>query len=123
MPITKKFAIYPFPFGFLRIEYEGEVVLSLKKSEKKASDGEKNDLTDRVYAQIMEYLEGKRMEFSFPYELRGTLFQKKVWAALCQIPYGETRSYKEIACAVGSSKACRAVGMANHRNPMSVVVP
>jgi len=53
----------------------------------------------------------------------GTAFMQKVWNALLTIPYGETRSYKEIAIAVGNSKACRAVGMANNRNPISVVIP
>ena len=71
----------------------------------------------------MEYLDGKRKEFDFPYKMIGTEFQKKVWHALTKIPYGETRTYKEIATAVGNPKASRAVGMANNRNPIFIVVP
>jgi len=61
--------------------------------------------------------------FDFKYDLQGTDFQKKVWHALEQIPYGETRSYKDIATAIGNAKASRAVGMANNRNPITIAVP
>jgi O-6-methylguanine DNA methyltransferase len=74
-------------------------------------------------SQLLEYLEGKRTAFDLALDLRGTPFQKRVWAALLQIPYGETRSYQEIARAVGSPRAVRAVGAANGANPASLVVP
>lgn len=80
-------------------------------------------MTDAVFHQITEYLNGQRREFDFPYLLQGTEFQRKVWRALCAIPYGETRTYGEIAAAVGNPKACRAVGMANHQNPILIAVP
>ncbi|MDO4753841.1 MAG: methylated-DNA--[protein]-cysteine S-methyltransferase [Bacillota bacterium] len=83
----------------------------------------RNALTDCVYEQVQCYLQGMRREFDFPICLRGTDFQKRVWKALCEIPYGETRSYKEIAEAVGNPKACRAVGGANNKNPIAVAVP
>jgi methylated-DNA-[protein]-cysteine S-methyltransferase len=67
--------------------------------------------------QLAEYLCGTRREFNLPLAPSGTEFMRRVWKALLEIPYGETRSYKEIAAAAGSSKACRAVGMAN--NPES----
>lgn len=73
--------------------------------------------------QLSQYLEGKRKTFDLPLNPKGTLFQQKVWAALREIPYGETRSYKQIACAVGNEKACRAVGMANHNNPVLCIIP
>lgn len=73
--------------------------------------------------QLLEYMAGKRKEFDLPLSLKGTEFQKKVWAALTEIPYGETRTYGQIAAVVGNPKAGRAVGMANHRNPVSIVVP
>lgn len=73
--------------------------------------------------QLNEYLEGRRKVFDLPLNPEGTKFQKKVWEALCNIPYGETRSYKQIAEAVGNSKACRAVGMANNRNPIIIFIP
>ena len=71
----------------------------------------------------MEYLNGKRKSFDIKYEINGTEFQKKVWKELTDIPYGETRSYKEIAVAVGNPKASRAVGMANNKNPIAIIVP
>lgn len=73
--------------------------------------------------QLTEYLEGRRTTFTLPLAPEGTEFQKKVWRALQEIPYGETRSYQQIAQAVGRPKACRAVGMANHRNPILLVIP
>jgi len=74
-------------------------------------------------AQILEYLEGKRVAFELPLDLRGTKFQSAVWQALLEIPYGETRSYAEIATAVGQPNALRAVGAANGANPVALVVP
>lgn len=120
---TGCFAVYTFPLGRLRIEYDKDTVISLGRTDATEKSGTKTALTDLVYAQIMEYFEGKRRIFTFPYELRGTDFQKKVWRALCDIPYGETRTYKEIAAAVGNPKACRAVGMANNKNPIAIAVP
>ena len=76
-----------------------------------------------AYRQLMEYLQGKRKIFDLPLRMNGTDFQVRVWKALLDIPYGETRSYKQIAEAVGNPKAVRAVGMANNRNPLLVVVP
>jgi methylated-DNA-[protein]-cysteine S-methyltransferase len=80
-------------------------------------------LIKKAAAQIDEYLAGKRKQFSLPLVLHGTEFQKAVWQALQTIPYGETRSYKEIAAAIGRPKAVRAVGMANNRNPIVIIVP
>jgi O-6-methylguanine DNA methyltransferase len=74
-------------------------------------------------AQILEYLAGERTEFDLPLDLRGTDFQRAVWRALQEIPFGERRSYREIAKAVGRPKAVRAVGSANGSNPVSLVVP
>lgn len=74
-------------------------------------------------AELNEYFAGRRMRFSVPLFISGTEFQKKVWQALTGIPYGETRSYGEIAAAIGKPKACRAVGMANHVNPLPIFVP
>jgi len=73
--------------------------------------------------ELEEYFAGKRRDFSFPLDLRGTDFQLACWRALLAIPYGETRSYADIARAVGKPNAFRAVGMANNRNPIAIVVP
>jgi len=73
--------------------------------------------------QLNEYFGGSLARFSLPLSLRGTKFQLSVWSALQNIPYGETQSYKQVAAAVGSPQASRAVGMANHRNPVMIVIP
>lgn len=73
--------------------------------------------------QLDEYLTGKRMSFDLPLSPKGTDFMKTVWECLKGIPYGETRSYKQIAETAGSPKACRAVGMANNKNPIPIFIP
>lgn len=73
--------------------------------------------------QLMEYLAGARSAFDLPLRLQGTDFQRQVWEALRSIPYGETRSYGQLAAALGRPRACRAVGMANHNNPIPILVP
>ena len=73
--------------------------------------------------QLDEYFRGERKTFDLPLAPKGTDFQKKVWNALQEIPYGETRTYGEIAAAVGNPKAARAVGMANNKNPIGIIIP
>ncbi|WP_446744137.1 methylated-DNA--[protein]-cysteine S-methyltransferase [Silvibacterium acidisoli] len=73
--------------------------------------------------QLQEYFAGTREEFSIPLDMRGTAFQKNVWEALLGIPFGETRSYGQLASQLGSPTASRAVGAANGRNPVSIIVP
>lgn len=73
--------------------------------------------------ELQAYFRGDRTQFDIPLELHGTMFQKKVWEALLMIPYGETRSYQDIAISIGSSKSCRAIGGANHQNPIAIIIP
>jgi len=73
--------------------------------------------------QLGEYFAGKRKTFSVPLDMRGTSFQKNVWEALLAIPFGETRSYGQLATQLGNPRATRAVGAANGRNPISIIVP
>ncbi len=73
--------------------------------------------------QLREYFAGKRKTFSVPLDMRGTRFQKDVWEALLAIPFGETRSYGQLAAQLGNPRATRAVGAANGRNPISIIVP
>ena len=73
--------------------------------------------------QLNEYFKGERTAFDLPLHFRGTAFQKRVWQALLQIPYGQTRSYAHLAKAVGYDSASRAVGLANRTNPISIIVP
>ena len=84
---------------------------------------QETSLIKEAHLQFSEYLKGERKEFDIPFRMKGTKFQKQVWTALCEIPYGETRSYKQIAEAIGNPKAVRAVGMANNQNPLLVLVP
>ena len=80
-------------------------------------------LIKKAAAQLAEYFNGKRKSFNLPLAPPGTVFQTAVWKALQHIPYGETRSYGEIAAMTGNSKASRAVGMANNRNPIVIIIP
>lgn len=118
---------YETPIGEVAIVENGKglVFLGIKDKENFSPDFEIKE-TERVkqaYEQLCEYFEGKRTVFEVTFDLEGTEFQKKVWQALLEIPYGETCSYKDIAIRVGSPKACRAVGMANHRNPIAIMIP
>lgn len=81
------------------------------------------ELIKQAAEQLMEYLEGSRKTFDLPLNPQGTEFQKSVWNVLCNIPYGETRSYKQVAVAIGNPKACRAVGLANNKNPIMIFIP
>lgn len=87
------------------------------------SKEEETPVLAKAKRQLTEYLAGTRETFDVPISMRGTSFQKKVWEQLLQIPYGETATYGEIAARIGNPKACRAVGMANHHNPISIIVP
>ncbi|MBH2002220.1 MAG: methylated-DNA--[protein]-cysteine S-methyltransferase [Moraxellaceae bacterium] len=77
----------------------------------------------RVKKQLEEYFAGQRQQFDLPLDFQGTDFQQQVWQALLTIPYGEKRSYKDIAVQIGNEKAVRAVGAANGRNPISIIAP
>ena len=76
-----------------------------------------------VLGQLAEYFSGQRRSFSVPLAPAGTTFQQKVWRALQQIPFGETRSYQEVARAIAAPNSCRAVGQANRRNPLPIFIP
>jgi methylated-DNA-[protein]-cysteine S-methyltransferase len=82
-----------------------------------------DDAFDDLRVQLNEYFAGNRREFDLPLNARGTAFQKRVWSALRDIPYGETASYGATATAIGTPTASRAVGLANGQNPISIVVP
>ena len=116
-------AIYHSPVGDIQFDHEDGVVTALKNAGADAKADAPNELTELVFRQLDEYFAGVRKTFDFPYRLHGTPFQEKVWEALRDIPYGETRSYKDIAEAIGHPKAFRAVGMANHANPIFIAIP
>ncbi len=84
---------------------------------------EETPLHQEVSKQLGEYFSGRRKVFDLPLAPEGTDFQKRCWEALLKVPYGETRSYGDIARAVGSPRGFRAVGMANNRNPIAIIIP
>jgi methylated-DNA-[protein]-cysteine S-methyltransferase len=86
-------------------------------------DDDRQPILVETERQLKEYFEGKRQDFSIPLDIRGTPFQKSVWEALLAIPFGETRSYGQLAKQLGSPRAMRAIGGASGRNPLSIVVP
>lgn len=126
--MLKSIFIYETKIGRIAIAEENNAITEvLFYNEEKEINCQKNlketHLIKEGYNQIQEYLSGKRKIFNLPLALKGTEFQLKVWNALKTIPYGETRSYKDIAILINREKAARAVGMANNRNPISIIIP
>lgn len=118
-----RYSFQSFAQGILKIGYTDSAVFLIQRVEEIDTENEPSLLSELAFGQIREYLSGQRSSFDFPYTLAGTPFTQKVWAALQQIPYGETRSYKQLACSIGNPNASRAVGMANRINPLLIVVP
>ena len=114
---------YETGLGSVTIIEEDGALLAISMQRSLEGVEKETSLTKEAYAQLSEYLNGKRKTFDLPFKMRGTQFQLQVWNALLDIPYGETRSYKQIAEAIGNPKAVRAVGMANNRNPLLIIVP
>lgn len=124
--------IYSYTFettiGKLEIQEEGGKIVSLRPLQKGQPSPPHNshkpsDLLYEAYTQLKEYFNGKRISFDLPTALSGTEFQLKVWSELQNIPYGKTASYKDIAAAIGDPKASRAVGNADNKNPILIIVP
>lgn len=110
------------PIGPLTlVEEDGAIVQLLFGAY--GSDGAKTPVLSEAERQLTEYFSGRRREFTLPLKPAGTAFQQAVWQALRGIPFGETRSYAEIAQSVKRPRAFRAVGMANHCNPIPVIIP
>lgn len=109
------------PVGKMFLSSDGENITELKFG----SCGEDfpDAVTKKARAELEEYFAGTRKSFSVALKPKGTAFQKSVWAALCEIPYGKMASYGEIAEKIGNKKACRAVGMANNLNPIAIIIP
>lgn len=116
---------YDTKIGKIGIVENGEAIIYLNFGDFdiKYVTIQETDLLRKASEQLIEYLYGSRTEFNLPLEAHGTDFQMKVWNALREIPYGETRTYKDIAIRIGNEKACRAVGLANNKNPISIFIP
>lgn len=113
---------YDSPIGPMTLVQEGEALTRLD-FDVPSQPEEATPLLLEACRQLREYFAGERKAFALPLAPAGTEFQKKVWAALRDIPWGETRSYGDIARAIGKPTACRAVGMANGRNPLPIFIP
>jgi methylated-DNA-[protein]-cysteine S-methyltransferase len=115
----------PSPIGQLLLTSNGSALTRLLMSPFEIEDGwERDDDALEPYVhQLEDYFTGERRDFDLPLAPAGTDFQLRVWGALQEIPYGETWSYLELATRIGNPKACRAVGLANGRNPIAVIVP
>ena len=112
------------PIGIIEIQGIADAITDLNFVDKRQkADLPSNAVIDKAAEQLREYFNGVRKEFTVTLDLEGTEFQKKVWRALLTIGYGKKVSYKYIAEAVGNPKAVRAVGAANGKNPISIIVP
>lgn len=115
------------PLGVLVVTAQDGYVCAIGLAKEDSGEAATANVNSEVLRQatreLKEYFAGERREFTFPMQAQGTPFQQKVWKALREIPFGQTRSYGEIAGEIGQAKASRAVGMACNRNPIMIAVP
>ena len=117
---------YQNPLGVITIGCENDFITLLRFEKIAPSKNmiiSNNKLLEQACQQLDEYFIGVRKEFNLPLNPQGTPFMQKVWQALQKIPYGQTKSYQEIAQEIGNIKACRAVGLANNHNPIAIFIP
>lgn len=118
-----RYACYVSPFGRLLIGYDQDSVTTIRLTDAEAPMHAPSPVSDFAAAQLLDYFAGNRKDFTFSINPDGTAFQRLVWHALMQIPYGETRTYTQIAASIGKPKAARAVGTACNRNPIWIAIP
>lgn len=117
------------PLGMLTLLGNGKALTAIRIGDTALADkaqlasGVKDAVLIKAKQQLKKYFAGQLSKFDVPMEADGTPFQKKVWRTLSKIPFGKTASYKDIAVMMGNPKACRAVGTANGKNPLCIVVP
>lgn len=114
---------YHSPVGIILIESDANNLHRVSFVDKASKKVNPSSITEKCKLQLEEYFSGKRKEFDLPLKTEGTDFQKKVWNALSQIPYGKTQSYKQVAEKIGHAKAHRAVGNANNKNKFVIIIP
>ncbi len=114
---------YDSPVGLLEITGESDFITRIRPVKTKSSETTGWVLGNNCVQQLEEYFTKKRTQFDLPLKPQGTNFQQTVWQALQQIPYGKSISYGELAKSIGNPKACRAVGGANNRNPIPIIIP
>ncbi len=129
--MTLSYTMMPSPVGALKLVASDQGLAAILWEYDKTNRVRLANLTESqdhpilldTKQQLSDYFAGKRQSFSVPLDFKGTDFQRSVWQALCAIPFGETRSYSQIAQTIGNPKAVRAVGAANGRNPISIITP
>jgi len=131
--MSKSFGVYKSPIGEIYIVSNEENITRLelfKENWEKYYNKNKELIRDdnssmflKAASQLEEYFKGERTKFELPISVEGTEFQKQVWAALLEIPYGETRCYADIAHTIGRDKAVRAIGQANKVNALPIIIP
>lgn len=115
---------YDSPIGVIMITGSKDKILSVDFAEDKdCINKDVPNILKEAYKQLDEYFKGIRKDFDLDLFFDGTEFQNKVWNELCNIPYGETATYKDMAIRIGNEKACRAVGNANNKNNISIIIP
>ena len=114
---------YQTKIGRIKIAQEGDAIVEINVTDSEKESEKETPLIKKTIKEIEEYFEGKRKFFDIPISIKGTEFQEKVWEALLRIPYGETKSYEDIAKMIGCPKGARAVGMANHNNKIIIIIP
>jgi methylated-DNA-[protein]-cysteine S-methyltransferase len=124
MESTLKYANYfNTPVGLLKIEATRQGIARLDFVESQSQTSSANEHCIRCKQQLQEYFDGKRQAFDLPLDHQGTDFQRSIWIQLMLIPFGKTVSYQDIASTINNSKAVRAVGAANGKNPVPIIVP
>jgi len=114
---------YQTEIGEVTIGADCSHITYLKMHDAYVAEFKETDLIQKTYSQLLEYLSGSRKDFELPLKPKGTDFQQKVWQASCEIPYGNTITYKELAELIDVPKAIRAVGAANGKNPIYIIIP
>jgi methylated-DNA-[protein]-cysteine S-methyltransferase len=117
------FQYLPTAVGTLKIQADEQYLLKVEFVDHQQQEARANNVTKLAYSQLGEYLSGQRTGFTLPLGAKGTLFQQQVWDLLVKIPYGHTCSYQHIANQLSNPGAVRAVGAANGKNPLAIVVP
>ena len=111
------------PLGWIEVKDDGQAINEIAFAESLKSNGKATELGSHMISELQLYFSGKLTEFSSSLKPKGTEFQMKVWDELRQIPFGETMSYGQLATKLGDSNLSRAVGLANGKNPIAIVIP
>ena len=114
---------YKTKIGYITIEEQNGEIVEINFGKSMDLNQSENELLQDTYREIVEYLDKKRKVFTIPFKISGTEFQRSVYKELLKIPYGETRSYKDIAKSIGNEKAYRAIGNANNKNKVPIIIP